>query len=386
MVTGVSGGAPLPGMATGFRGRMRAAAGMASGAAQAFAARVSGRVSRRKVAVVVRQLGVMVGAGLPLAESLTVLHAQEENRRLRAAVGVIARDVESGISLAAAMSRHPRIFGRLSVAMTSIGEAGGRLDQSLLRLGTELEKAASIAQQVRGALAYPLVVGAVGVLVIAVILWRVVPVFSELYEGLDAELPTLTQVVISASGSVTTWALPGAGLLLAASLAIAHLRSTESGGAVCDRLVLGIPLFGGLLRQAGVSRFCRTLSVLTAAGVPVLEGLEIARRAVGNRHLERAVARVRSQVEAGAPLAEPLRQTGLFPPMVVQMVTVGERTGELDASLAKVAEFYEEEVRRATATMLPLIEPLLILVLGLVIGAIVIAMYLPIWTLVGRLG
>ena len=343
------------------------------------------RVSRRKVAVLVRQLGVMVGAGLPLAESLAVLHRQEENPRLRTAVETVTRDVAAGNSLAAAMSRHPGIFSRLAVAMTSIGEAGGRLDQSLLRLGSELEKAAAVAQQVRGAFAYPLVVGAVGAFVVSVILWRVVPVFSELYEGLDAELPLLTRVVVNASQSFGSWAAAILAILAAAALTVGRVRRSEAGGALCDRLALRVPLFGSLLRNAGVSRFCRTLAVLTGAGVPVLEGLDIARRAAGNRYLEQAVGGVRSKVEAGASLSGPLRQTGLFPPMVVQMVAVGERTGELDASLTKVADFYEDEVRRATATILPLIEPLLILVLGVVIGGIVIAMYLPIWTLVGRL-
>ncbi len=332
-----------------------------------------------------RQLGVMVGAGLPLAESLSVLQRQEDNRRLQATLASIGRDVESGSSLAAAMSRHPRVFGRLAVAMTSIGETGGRLDQSLLRLAAELEKAAAVTQHVRGAFAYPVVVGAIGVAVVSVILWRVVPVFSQLYEGLDADLPLLTRVVIEASRSFESWSLLGLLLLASGVAAITHLRRTRTGGAWCDRLALHLPLFGGLLRGAGISRFCRTLSVLTEAGVPVLEGLDIARRAVGNGHLEAAIADVRSRVEAGSSLAHPLRQTGLFPPMVVQMVAVGERTGELDTSLEKVADFYEEEVKRTTATILPLIEPLLILVLGLVIGAIVIAMYLPIWTLVGHL-
>ena len=344
-----------------------------------------GPISRRKVALLVRQLGVMVGAGLPLAESLAVLCHQEENPRLRTTVERVARDVESGSSLAAAMNRHPRIFGRLAVAMTSIGETGGRLDRSLLRLATELEKAVAVSGQVRGAFAYPLVVAAVGVLVVSVILWRVVPVFSELYEGLDAQLPLLTRVVVDASRSFGGWALAGLSVLAGSIVGIAHLRRSDAGGALCDRLALRIPLLGGLWQKAGVSRFCRTLSVLTEAGVPVLEGLEIARRAVGNRHLEAVMEEVRPSVEAGSSLAGPLRQTGLFPPMVVQMVGVGERTGELDVSLEKVAEFYEEEVRRTTATILPLLEPLLILVLGLVIGAIVIAMYLPIWTLVGRL-
>ena len=347
--------------------------------------RLPSPVGRRQVALLVRQLGVMVGAGLPLAESLAVLHRQEQNRRLRAAVQTIARDVESGSSLAMAMGRHPRIFGRLAVAMTSSGETGGRLDQSLLRLATELEKAAAVTQHVRGAFAYPLVVGAIGVLVVAVILWRVVPVFSELYEGLDAELPLLTRAVVEASRSFGSWSLAALATVAATVGGVAQWRRTETGGALCDRLLLRLPLFGRLLRRAGISRFCRTLSVLTEAGVPVLEGLEIARRALGNRHLEGTVAGVRARVEAGSSLANPLRQTGLFPPMVVQMVAVGERTGELDVSLEKVADFYEEEVRRMTATILPLIEPLLILVLGLVIGAIVIAMYLPIWTLVGRL-
>lgn len=342
-------------------------------------------VGRRKVAVLVRQLGVMVGAGLPLAESLAVLYRQEEHPVLRTTVERVAREVESGSSLAAAMNRHPRVFNRLAVAMTAIGETGGRLDRSLLRLATELEKAAAVNEQVRGAFAYPLVVGAIGVLVVSVILWRVVPVFSELYEGLDAELPLLTRVVVEASRSFGGWALVGVSVLAGATAGVVRFQRTEIGGALCDRLALRIPLLGGLLHQAGISRFCRTLSVLTEAGVPVLEGLEIARRAVGNRHLEGVMAEIRPSVEAGSSLAGPLRQTGLFPPMVVQMVGVGERTGELDVSLERVAEFYEEQVRRRTATLLPLLELLLILVLGLAIGAIVIAMYLPIWTLVGRL-
>jgi type IV pilus assembly protein PilC len=333
----------------------------------------------------VRQLGVMVGAGLPLSESLSVLCRQEENARLRITVECIARDVESGNSLAMAMNRHPRVFGRLAVAMTSSGETGGRLDQSLLRLATELEAAVAVSQRIRGAFAYPLVVGAVGVLVVSVILWRVVPIFSELYEGLDAELPLLTRVVVDVSRSFTGWALGALGAAAVGAAAWVRLRRTEAGGMLCDGLVLRVPLFGGLLRRTGIGRFCRTLSVLAEAGVPVLEGLEIARRAVGNRRLEDAIAGVRAKVEAGSSLAAPLQQTGLFPPMVVQMVGVGERTGELGMSLAKVADFYEEEVRRTTATILPLLEPLLILVLGVVIGAIVIAMYLPIWTLVGRL-
>lgn len=360
--------------------------GEGSGADRRLSSRLLvNRIGRRKVAILVRQLGVMVGAGLPLAESLAVLCRQEEHSRLRTTVERIAREVESGSSLAAAMSRHPRVFSRLAVAMTSIGETGGRLDRSLLRLATELEKAAAVSEQVRGAFAYPLVVGAIGVLVVSVILWRVVPVFSELYEGLDAELPLLTRVVVDASRSFGAWALVGVGLLAGGTAGVARFRRTEVGGAVCDRLALHLPLLGGLLHQAGIARFCRTLSVLTEAGVPVLEGLEIARRAVGNRYLEGVMAEIRPSVEAGSSLAGPLRQTGLFLPMVVQMVGVGERTGELDASLEKVAEFHEEEVRRRTATILPLLEPLLILVLGLVIGAIVIAMYLPIWTLVGRL-
>ena len=342
-------------------------------------------VSRRQISVMMRQLAVMVGAGLPLAESLSVLHRQQDNRRLRGAVRAVARDVESGSSLAQAMSRHPGIFERLAVAMTAIGEAGGRLDRSLTRLADELEKAARIAAEVRAAFAYPAVVGAIGALVVSVILWRVVPVFTDLYEGLDAELPLATRMVVDASESFGSWAVAALIVFAAGAAAFRRVRRTEAGGALSDRLVLSLPLFGRLVHRAAISRFCRTLAVLTAAGVPVLEGLDIARRAVGNRWLEQALGQVRAQVEAGASLSGPLGQSGLFPAMVVQMVGVGERTGELDSSLEKVADFYEEEVKRATATILPLLEPLLILVLGGVIAGIVVAMYLPIWTLVGRL-
>ena len=342
-------------------------------------------VSRRDLAVMMRQLAVMVGAGLPLAESLEVLYRQQENRQLRTAAEKVSRDVESGSSLAQAMSRHPRIFSRLAVAMTAIGEAGGRLDAALVRLAGELEKSARTAAQIRGAFAYPLVVAAIGVLVVSVILWKVVPVFSELYDGLGAELPLATRTVVAVSERFGTWAAGGAVLLGAAAFALARIRRSERGAVASDRIVLSLPLLGRVLHRAAVSRFCRTLSVLTGAGIPVLEGLDIATRAVGNHHLERAVRNVRSRVASGSSLSRPLRQSGLFPPMVVQMVAVGERTGELAGSLEKVAAFYEEEVSRATAAVLPLLEPLLILVLGAVVGGIVVAMYLPIWTLVGRI-
>ncbi len=342
-------------------------------------------VTRRQVALAVRQLAMMVAAGLPLAESLEVLHNQQENRRLRDAVRAIGSDVRSGRSLAHAMARHPRIFGRLAVAMTSIGEAGGHLDRSLLRLSDELDKGARVAAQVRGAFAYPLVVGGIGALVVTVILWRVVPVFAELYAGLDAELPLATRLVIGASESFGSHAI--AGLLLAGGLLllVLRLRRTRVGGAIVDRVLLRVPLLGTLTFRAALARFCRTLSTLVGAGLPVLEGMDIARRTIGNRHLEQAMERVRARVETGSSLSGPLRQAGIFPLMVCQMVAVGERTGDLDFALEKVADFYEDEVRRVSETVLPLLEPLLILVLGVVIGAIVIAMYMPIWTLVGRL-
>ncbi len=342
-------------------------------------------VRRRQVAVLVRQLAVMIGAGLPLAESLAVLHGQEDNSRLRSAVASIARAVRAGSSLASAMGRHPKVFDRLAVAMTGIGESSGRLDDSLFRLATELEKSAETAAKVRGAFAYPLVVCGIGVAVVAVILWRVVPVFTELYAGLDAELPLATRVVVSASESFGWWASAASVMAVASVAAVWRVRRSEAGGAAVDRLVLRVPLFGRLSHRAALARFCRTLSALTGAGVPILEGLQIARQTVGNLHLERAVGNVRERVATGSSLSRPLQATGLFPPMVHQMVAVGERTGELESALEKVAEFYEQEVTRIHATILPLLEPLLIVVLGAVIGGIVVAMYMPIWTLVGRL-
>ncbi len=342
-------------------------------------------VSRRQVAAMVRQLAVMVGAGLPLAESLRALRRQQENSRLRSVVEAVAGDVEAGSSLARAMGRHPQVFNRLTVAMTGIGESSGRLDESLLRVADELEKAAETAAQVRGAFAYPLVVGAIGVAVVAVILWKVVPVFTELYEGLDAELPLATRLVVDVSRSFGVWAAFGAAATALGVFGLVRLRRSPAGAAGLDRLALSIPLFGRIIHRAAVARFCRTLAALTAAGVPVVQGLDIARGAVGNRHMEHALGDVRDRMASGSSLSDPLRATGLFPPMLVQMVSVGERTGELDASLDRVAEFHEKEVGRATAVVLPLLEPLLILFLGAAIGGIVVAMYLPIWNLVGRL-
>jgi type IV pilus assembly protein PilC len=348
--------------------------------------RLPQRVSSKRLAIFTRQFSVMLDAGLPLVQCLEILGEQEENRTFRAIIQQVRSDVEQGSSLAEAMRRHPKAFDELFVNMVAAGEAGGILDIILQRLATFLEKITKLKSQVKSALIYPASVITIAIGVVWIILRFVIPTFTQLFAGLGGELPWITRVVVGTSnfiGRFSPWIIIG-GIFVGIFLGRWH--KTARGRRVIDGLMLKIPVIGMLLRKIAVARFCRTLATLTSSGVPILDGLEITAKTSGNAIIEDAVMAVRKSVEEGKTVSEPLAETKVFPPMVVQMINVGEQTGALDQMLSKIADFYEEEVDTAVAGLMKLIEPLLITFLGVVIGVIVAAMYLPLYSVITQIG
>ena len=348
--------------------------------------RLQRRVEPKRLAVFTRQFSVMLDAGLPLVQCLEILGEQEDSRLFKETIIGVRSDVEAGSSLAEAMRRHPKAFDNLFCSMIAAGEAGGILDVILRRLATYIEKAVRLRSQVKSALLYPAAVVIIAVAVVYIILWKVIPVFAQLFAGLGAQLPYLTRMVVAASnfiGNYSIWIFLGIGLL---SVAINRWHKTYRGRRVLDGLMLRIPVIGELLRKIAISRFCRTLATLTSSGVPILEGLEITAKTSGNAIVEDAIMAVRKGVEEGKTISDPLQATGVFPMMVCQMINVGEQTGALDQMLSKIADFYEEEVDTAVAGLMKLIEPVMIVVLGVVIGTIVTAMYLPMYAILRQIG
>ena len=347
--------------------------------------RRGGSVPARHLAVFTRQLSVMIDAGMPLVECLDTLGRQQAHRAFREAILQTRSAVEGGSSLADAMRAHPRAFDSLYANMVAAGEAGGILDTVLGRLATHIEKGVKLRAQVKSAMTYPIAVVAIAAVLVGVILWKVIPTFDELFAGLGASLPLPTRVVIASSDALVSYS--PLFLLAAAALALAFrwYRATARGARAVDALLLRLPVLGLVLRRVAVARFCRTLATLLGSGVPLLAGLEMTARTAGNVVIEDAVLVSRAAIERGETVAAPLRRAGVFPPMVIQMIGVGEASGALDAMLAKVADFCEEEVDATVAGLLALMEPVMIALLGLVIGGIVIAMYLPIFDLIGRM-
>ena len=343
------------------------------------------KVKAKNLAVFTRQFSVMIDAGLPLVQCLDILGSQEEDRNFAAAIMQTRSDVESGASLADAMKRHPKTFDPLFTNMVAAGEAGGILDTILERLATYIEKAVKLTGQVKSAMIYPVAVLTVAALVVAVILWKVIPTFAALFQGLGADLPLPTRIVIAMSNNFVRF-FPV--LLLSLAGVVFGFRryyATHSGRRSVDRSLLKLPILGVILRKIAVARFCRTLSTLISSGVPILDGLEITARTAGNAIVEDAVLVTRKRIERGETVSAPLKETGVFPPVVTQMIGVGEATGALDVMLAKIADFYEEEVDTAVAGLLTLLEPAMISILGVVVGGTVIAMYLPIFDLIAKL-
>jgi len=343
-------------------------------------------ISEKRIAIFTRQFSVMLDAGLPLVQCLEILGDQEDNPRFAQIIEQVRSDVESGSALAEAMAKHPKAFSNLFVSMIAAGEAGGILDVILQRLSTYIEKSVKLKNQVRSALIYPITVIVIAIAVVLIILLKVIPVFEQLYAGMGGQLPFVTRVVIGVSNAVGRFFPFIVLIVIFGTIAIRQWHRTERGRRVLDGLMLKIPVIGELLRKVAVARFCRTLSTLTSSGVPILDGLEITARTSGNAIIEDAIMATRKSVEEGKTISEPLKQTKVFPPMVVQMINVGEQTGALDQMLSKIADFYEEEVDAAVTGLTKLIEPLMITILGAAIGVIVASMYLPLYQFITQIG
>ena len=361
------------------------AAKAAKAAAAKKAAQGGVKVPSKNLAIFVRQFSVMIDAGLPLVQCLDILGKQEPHKGFSGVILKTREDVEAGAALADAMKKHPKTFDALFTNMIAAGEAGGILDTILKRLAVYIEKSVKLKGEVKSAMIYPIAVIVIATVVVSAILWKVIPTFAQLFAGLGAQLPLATRVVISLSDMLVSygWILIIVGGVVA--WAIKTYYATENGRRVLDAIMLKLPILGNILRKVAVARFCRTLSTLMASGVPILDGLDITARTAGNAIIEDAIQVTRSAIERGETISAPLRETGVFPSMVVQMINVGETTGALDAMLSKIADFYEEEVDTAVAGLLTLMEPVMIAVLGVVVGGIVIAMYLPIFDLISKL-
>jgi type IV pilus assembly protein PilC len=347
--------------------------------------KIGGSVPAKDLAIFVRQFSVMIDAGLPLVQCLEILGSQNENKTFAKILSQTRMDVEAGATLADAMRKHPKAFDDLFCNMIAAGEAGGILDTILKRLASYIEKAVKLAAQVKGAMVYPVAVIGIAALVITVILWKVIPTFAAMFAGLGADLPLPTKIVIFLSN----WLVRLLPFLIvggvAAFFAFKKYYATYGGRRVVDKIMLKMPVMGVLFQKIAVAKFCRTLSTLIASGVPILDGLEITAKTAGNAIVEDTIMAVRKAVESGLTVAQPLKESEVFPPMVVQMIGVGEQTGAMDAMLSKIADFYEEEVDQAVANLLTLMEPLMILFLGGTVGGIVIAMYMPLFAMISQL-
>ena len=345
-----------------------------------------GKVPPQLVAIFTRQFSVMIDAGLPLVQCLEILGSQQDHKSFKRSLIQVRQDVESGSSLAEAMRKHPKTFNDLYTNMVAAGEAGGILDTILQRLAAYIEKAVKLNAQVKSAMIYPVAVISIAVIVVTIILWKVIPVFASLFAGLGAELPLPTRVVIALSHFIGDWWWAVGGGIALTVFGLKRYHDTYTGKRVLDGALLKAPIFGLLLRKIAVARFCRTLSTLTSSGVPILDGLQITAKTAGNSVVEDAIMATRKSVEEGKTISEPLGDTEVFPSMVIQMIAVGEQTGALDTMLSKIADFYEDEVDLAVAGLMKLLEPVLIAFLGVAIGGIVIAMYMPMFSLIGQMG
>jgi type IV pilus assembly protein PilC len=337
------------------------------------------RIKTRDIVIFTRQFATMINAGLPLVQSLTILAQQTENKSLQDVTRAVVYDVESGNTLADAFQKHPRAFSQLYVNMVAAGEAGGILDTILLRLATFLEKNDALVRKVKSAMVYPAVIMSVAGIAVTVLLIFVIPTFQAMFASVNMELPLPTRVVIGMSQILIGfwWAF-----ILAAVGAVFALKkyyATSVGRKNIDSLMLKAPVLGDMLRKSAVSRFTRTLGTLISSGVSILDGLEITAKTSGNRVIHDAVMESRNSIAGGETIAAPLDKSKVFPPMVISMIAVGEQTGGLDEMLTKIADFYDEEVDVAVGALLSLMEPVMIVVLGVIVGGMVVAMYLPIF-------
>lgn len=343
------------------------------------------KVRGKSLVVFTRQFATMIDAGLPLIQGLDILGSQEPNPTLKKAISRVKGDVESGSTLSNAIKKHPKIFNDLYVSLVAAGEAGGTLDIILNRLAVYIEKAEKLKAKVKGALVYPSVVLVISIIVIAILLIFVIPVFQEMFEGLGGELPALTQFVVDLSSFLRNYIIYILAMIVAIYFAFVKFRSTEKGRILVDKTLLGLPVFGSLLKKSAIANFSRTLGTMTTSGVPILDGLGIVSSTSGNKVIEKAILDTKVSISEGKTIAEPLAKTGIFPPMVTQMISVGESTGALDTMLEKIADFYEDEVDAAVDALTSLIEPFMMVFLGSTIGTMLAAMYLPIFKMAGAI-
>jgi type IV pilus assembly protein PilC len=344
------------------------------------------KVKPYDVMIFTRQFATMIDAGLPIVQGLDILSQQTESKLFRSIIRTIKHDVEGGITLAEALKKHPKVFDDLYVNMVTAGEAGGVLNTILNRIAIFIEKATKLKRKVKGAMIYPATIVAVAVAVVTVLLIYVIPVFGELYGSMGKALPAPTQITINISNWFRSYFFFLVGVVVAIVVAVRMYYKTENGKIMIDGWLLRFPVIGDLIRKVAVARFAQNMSVLLSSGVPILDGLAITAKTAGNKVVERAVMKCRVSISQGKTIAEPLTETKIFPPMVCQMVAIGENTGSLDTLLKKVAEFYEDEVDNAVANLTAMMEPIIMIVLGVIIGGLVISMYLPIFQLGSLVG
>jgi type IV pilus assembly protein PilC len=344
------------------------------------------KVQQRSVAVFTRQLATMIDAGLPLVQSLEVLSSQQDNKVFKNIIREIREDVEGGSTFAGALKKHPTAFNELYTNLVVAGEEGGILDTILNRLAAYIEKAEALKKKVKSALIYPATIVTVAVVVVMILMMFVIPVFETMFKSAGQSLPLPTVIVLTISKMIKKYIVIFIPVLILLFYLFRKYYQTPNGRAVVDRLLLKSPVFGPLFKKIAVARFSRTLGTLVSSGVPILDGLSIVSRTSGNRAIEIAIMNARASIREGETIAEPLGRSSLFPPMVIQMIAVGESTGALDTMLSKIAEFYEDEVDVGVANLTSLLEPLLMIFLGVVIGGVVIAMYLPIFNMAGAIG
>jgi len=343
------------------------------------------KVQTSDIMLFARQFSTMIDAGLPIIQCLEILLNQQENVSFKKMLKDIKESVEGGATLADALKKYPQQFDNLFVNMVAAGEAGGILDTILRRLSAYMEKAAKLKSQIKGAMVYPIVTMIIALVVVAVILIFVIPVFEEMFATMGGSLPTPTQIVVNMSEFAQSNMHYAIGAIILSVIAFKKLYGTEKGRAFFDSLSLKLPIFGVLLRKVAVAKFTRTMGTMLSSGVAILEALDIVAKTAGNKTIEDSIYKVRSGISEGRTMADPLSESGVFPPMVCQMIAVGESTGALDSMLEKIADFYDEEVDQAVENLTALIEPFMLVFLGTVIGGLVVSMYLPVFKMAGGL-
>ncbi len=346
---------------------------------------LGGKISEQEIVIFTRQFATMIDAGLPLVQCLDILARQTENKEFAKVIGQVKTDVESGDSFADALRKHPKVYSDFYVNMVEAGEAGGILDTILARLAAYMEKAAALKSQVKGAMIYPAVIIGIAIVVVVFLLLYVIPVFADMFSSFGGTLPAPTRFVMFLSDLVKDYILYVIPLIFVAIWLFKRFYRTPKGKLMVDTLVLKLPVFGPLVQKVAVAKFTRTLGTLVSSGVPIIDGLEITARTAGNKVVEGAVLSIITSIKEGQTIAEPLSRQAIFPPMVVQMIEVGENAGALDSMLNKIADFYDQEVDTAVAALTKLMEPMLMVFLGTIIGGMVVAMYLPIFKLAGAI-